>query len=148
MTQQSRDFPGVIKPMPIRAANSTQFSQPARQQRPVPSTRAQPPRPTQASGTVARTQQQPRAIPAYGTEEDEEAEYWRDDPFEAANGTQGGFGDAQEFEQALITAEQSAREGESVLRCRACAVLDERRQADGGTFSISQQWPAPHRSTV
>ena len=121
--------------MPLRAVNSTQFSQPARQQqqRPAPSTRAQPPRPSQALGSVARTQQQPRAVPAYGAEEDEEAEYWRDDPFEAANGEQGGLGDAQDFEEALITAEQSAREGEcthaSFVRG---AVLDARRQADVG----------------
>lgn len=57
-------------------------------------------------------QQQPRAMPAYGAEEDEEAEYWRDDPFEAASGEHGGLGDAQDFEEALITAEQLAREGE------------------------------------
>lgn len=122
--QQSRGVPGVIKPMPVRAVSSTQFSQPARQQqqqRPVPSTRAQSPQSSQAFGTVARTQQQPHA---YGAEEDEEAEYWRDDPFETANGEQGGLGDAQGFEEALITAEQSAREGEcnsGVVRARCRA---------------------------
>ena len=113
--------------MPVRAVNSTQFSQPARQQqqRPAPSTRAQPPRPYQALGTVARTQQQPRAVPAYGAEEDEEAEYWRDDPFEAANGEPGGLGDAQDFEEALITAEQSALEGECTHASFVCGARRE-----------------------
>lgn len=82
--------------------------------------------PNQVCSSVA-SRQDPRATRAGFIVDDEEAEYWRDDPFEAVAGQDAAFGAAQDWEDAIITAEQSARGGErgtSVsLSWRACRQL-------------------------